>query len=68
MSLLTIDTQKEHEKYEGMSVERRIAVDNAFKEAIKALKAHGVKECAMDDRAEELVAAISYYVRRSSAL
>lgn len=67
--LLTIDTSKEHVRYEALSVERRIAVDNAFKAAIKALQDNGIhkQDCAMDDRAEELIAAIAYYVRRSSA-
>ncbi len=68
MSLTKIDTAVEHEKYENMSVQRRIAVGCAFDAAIKALQANGVHkaDCAMDDRAEELVAAIAYYMRRSS--
>lgn len=68
MSYLMIDTQKEHQRYEEMDIIRRSAVDIAFKAAQKALKENGIKELANDDRAEELVAAIAYYVRRSSSL
>lgn len=63
----TIETRTEHMKYESMNVEFRIAVDFAFKAAVKELKANNV-DCAMDDRAEELIAAIAYYVRRSEDL
>lgn len=64
---MTVDTKKEHDKYEASCVEHRCAVDAAFTATIKTLKTNGILDCSMDDCAEELIAAISYYVRRSAA-
>lgn len=66
MSYTNIETHKEHMLYEALDIDTRIAIDVAFQAARKALEANGVKELANDDRAEELIAAIAYYVRRSS--
>ena len=67
MSLLTIDTQKEHDRYQARDANTRVAIDAAYTAARKALQESSI-EVANDDRAEELIAAISYYVRRSSAM
>jgi hypothetical protein len=66
MSYAVIDTKREHERYEELDVNKRIAIDIAFKAAVKALRGNGIKDLAYDDRAEELVAAIAYYVYHSA--
>lgn len=62
MSYTTIDTQKEHDRYEKRDANTRIAIDRAYSAAVKELAKFGL-EVANDDRAEELIAAISYYVK-----
>lgn len=63
--MVNINTVSEYLSYQNLDVDTRIAVDIAFKAARKALLDNGIQELANDDRAEELVAAIAHYVRRS---
>jgi hypothetical protein len=63
MSFQNINTQKMHDRYEELSVADRNAIDKAYTAATTILKpACGV--LAVDDRAEELVAALTHYVIR----
>lgn len=64
MSLSIINTREEHARYEALDENTREAIDEAFLAAAKALRARGVKTVG-DDRAEELVAAITHYVVRA---
>jgi len=61
--LHTIDTRRMHDAYEQMSDKDRDIIDEAFTKARGEL--HQICSPALDDRAEELVAAIAYYVLRS---
>jgi hypothetical protein len=65
MSFTSIDTQKVHSAYEQMTDEIRKAIDNAFTACRLSLKQDGIGQLANDDRAEELIGAIAYYVMRS---
>jgi hypothetical protein len=65
MSYTMIDTRKMHNEYEQMTPDDRTAIDKAFRAARTALVDGGLGHVANDDRAEELVAAIAYYVVRS---
>jgi len=65
MSMTKIDTGKMHEAYEQMTSDDQRAIDKAFTAARTALIDNGLGHVANDDRAEELVAAIAYYVIRS---
>ena len=53
------------ELYDSLPEETKDAVDGAFREARKALRAAGLK-AAGDDRAENLVGAICRYVVESA--
>lgn len=65
MALTIINTQAAHNAYEQMTIDEQVAIDKAFTAARKALAENGIGQLANDDRAEELVAALAYYVIRS---
>jgi hypothetical protein len=67
MSYTKIDTGVEHANYEELPVNQKLAVDAAFTAARLALSDYGIGQLANDDRAEELIAAIAYYIRRSQS-
>lgn len=58
----SIDLKKWHSIYQDMPRDIKAAIDAAFDAAAWSLKNDGF-ECLGDDRAEELIAAITCYVR-----
>lgn len=66
MSYTLLDTSKAHQRYEYTSRARQRAVDKAFAAAVLAIKDEiDGFEMPGDDRAEELVAAIYYFIERA---
>lgn len=58
-----IDVKAMHEVYENYSQREKDIVDEAYREATWSLHYDGVTTCR-DDRAEELIAAITHYIER----
>jgi hypothetical protein len=64
---LTTDQRLAHLRYEIADNLIRQAVDDAYSAARKSLEANGM-DCASDDRAEALVAAILIYLEDSAVM
>ena len=61
----TLDIRAAHKQYEELLSHDQLAVDVAFKEIQNTFKTFGLA-CATDDRAEELIAAITQYLLDST--
>lgn len=60
----TIDVRRSHEAYEAMDVATQETINDAYRKATVVLKSIPGLKVAHDDRAEELVAALTHYVIR----
>jgi hypothetical protein len=64
MSLGTIETREAHRRLDEAPAKVQSAVNRAYRAAVEVLKEEGACRPAGDDRAEELAAAIFYYIKR----
>lgn len=55
---------KWHEHYKSLSIDERRTIDDAFAAVINVFQDHSIK-CSYDDRAEELISAITKYLIES---